>query len=405
MLSVVILLLNFFSGFLKTLFLFYNINFPIDLTALSAALLVLSILHNIFIVRVKINKYQTNSLLMLLIFYSWIIITLTYSLSEKYSIIKTINFATNIIAFCYIVFNKNLRILTFLRLNIIITILLGLWYIFISINLGANLLGEAQLSVYRVFYLSISYLLGINFLILSTSKNNIFLNKGNDFILSVLILGMMFMIRARGPLLFSLLFFAIYLAIKIYKNRYTKTVYKIKEILRFSLKFIIFLVATFSIYINNQKKINNLVSLTVGRFSLLIPKDGNVTNMGSSVTVRVDLFNKSIDLIKADFFRPIFGYGIGSYGIITKGKDERLYPHNIFLEIIIELGLIGLIIFLFYIYFNFFSTINKNYYISNFVILYIFFNMFKSGSLIDFRVNFIFFSILLIPTLRKKITI
>jgi O-antigen ligase len=405
MLSVVILLLFFFSGFLKTLLLFYNINFPFDLTAISAALLVLSILNNIFIVRVKINKSQTNSLLMLLIFYSWIIITIIYSSSEKYSIIKTINFATNIIAFSYIIFNKNLRILTFLRLNIIITILFGLWYVFISINVGANLLGETQLSVYRVFYLSISYLLGINFLILSTNKNNIFLNKGNDFILSVLILGMMFMIRGRGPLLFSLLFFAIYLVIKIYKTRYTKTVYKIKEIVRFSLTFIIFLVATFSIYINNQKKINNLVSLTVGRVGLLIPKDGNLANMGSSVTARVDLFKKSIDLINADFFKPIFGYGIGSYGIITKGKDERLYPHNIFLEIIVELGLFGFAIFLFYMYFNFFSIKNENYYISNFIILYIFFNMFKSGSLVDFRVNFIFFAILLVPTLRKKITI
>lgn len=403
--SVIILLLYFFSGFLKTLLLFYNINLPFDLTALSAALLVLNILYNIFIIRVKITKCQTNSLLMLLLFYSWIIISLTYTPSEEYSFIKTINFATNIIAFSYIIFNKNLRILTFLRLNIIITILFALWYIFISSNVESSPLNEVQLSVYRGFYLSISYLLGVNFLILSTTKNNIFLNRGNDIILSVLILGMMFMIRGRGPLLFSLLFFAIYLVIKIYKTRYIKTVYKFKEIVKFSLTFFIFLIATFSIYINNQKKINNLVSNTVARVTLLIPKDGNAAKMGSSVTARVDLFKKSIDLINADFFKPIFGYGIGSYGIINNGIDERLYPHNIFLEIIVELGLFGLIIFLFYMYFNFSLTTNKNYYISKFVILYIYFNMFKSGSLIDFRMNFIFFAILLIPTLKKEITI
>ena len=403
--SVIILLLYFFSGFLKTLLLFYNIELYFDLTALSAALLVLNTLYNIFILRVKITKSQINSLIMLLLFYSWIIISLTYTPSEKYSFIKTINFATNIVAFSYIIFNKNLRILTFLRLNIIITILFALWYIGISSNIGSSSLNEVQLNVYRVFYLSISYLLGIIFLIISTNKNNIFSNKGNDFILSALVLGIMLMIRGRGPLLFSLLFLGIYLVIKIYKTRYIKTVFKIKKIVRFSLTFVIFLVASFSIYINNQKKINTLVSFTVGRVSLLFPKDGNIDKMGESVTVRVDHFKKSIDLFNADFFKSIFGYGIGSYGVITKGIDERSYPHNIFLEIIVELGLIGFIIFLYYLYYNFFSIKNKNYYISNFVILYIFLNMFKSGSLIDFRVNFIFFAILLIPTLRKEIAI
>ena len=403
--SVIILLLYFFSGFLKTLLLFYNIELYFDLTALSAALLVLNTLYNIFILRVKITKSQINSLIMLLLFYSWIIISLTYTPSEKYSFIKTINFATNIVAFSYIIFNKNLRILTFLRLNIIITILFALWYIGISSNIGSSSLNEVQLNVYRVFYLSISYLLGIIFLIISTNKNNIFSNKGNDFILSALVLGIMLMIRGRGPLLFSLLFLGIYLVIKIYKTRYIKTVFKIKKIVRFSLTFVIFLVASFSIYINNQKKINTLVSFTVGRVSLLFPKDGNIDKMGESVTVRVDHFKKSIDLFNADFFKSIFGYGIGSYGVITKGIDERSYPHNIFLEIIVELGLIGFIIFLYYMYFNFFLIKNKNYYISNFVILYIFLNMFKSGSLIDFRVNFIFFAILLIPTLRKEIAI
>lgn len=215
-----------------------------------------------------------------------------------------------------------------------------------------------------MFYLSISYLLGIIFLTLSTNKNNIFLNKGNDFILSALVLGIMLMIRGRGPLLFSLLFLGIYLVIKIYKTRYIKTVFKIKKIVRFSVTFVIFLVASFSIYINNQKKINTLVSFTVGRVDLLFPKDGNLDKMGSSVTARVDLFKKSIDLISADFIKPIFGYGIGSYGVITNGIDERSYPHNIFLEIIVELGLFGFAIFLFYMYFNFFLVKNKNYYIT-----------------------------------------
>ena len=39
---------------------------------------------------------------------------------------------------------------------------------------------------------------------------------------------------------------------------------------------------------------------------------------------------------------PIFGHGIGSYGILQTGEDTISYPHNILLEVLAELGLFGL---------------------------------------------------------------
>lgn len=40
------------------------------------------------------------------------------------------------------------------------------------------------------------------------------------------------------------------------------------------------------------------------------------------------------------------GNGIGSYNFVATGVDELYYPHNLFIETILETGLIGLIILL-----------------------------------------------------------
>jgi len=44
--------------------------------------------------------------------------------------------------------------------------------------------------------------------------------------------------------------------------------------------------------------------------------------------------------------KPIMGWGLGSYTIVTTGDDKVDYPHNIILELLSENGIIGLIPFL-----------------------------------------------------------
>jgi O-antigen ligase len=43
---------------------------------------------------------------------------------------------------------------------------------------------------------------------------------------------------------------------------------------------------------------------------------------------------------------PLFGHGIGSWPVIVLGADVRDYPHNIMLEILVELGVVGAFFFL-----------------------------------------------------------
>jgi len=53
------------------------------------------------------------------------------------------------------------------------------------------------------------------------------------------------------------------------------------------------------------------------------------------------------------FSKPVFGHGTGSFAMDYYGTDERCYPHNIILELFYENGLIGVflfILFMFWIY-------------------------------------------------------
>ena len=41
---------------------------------------------------------------------------------------------------------------------------------------------------------------------------------------------------------------------------------------------------------------------------------------------------------------PIIGYGTGNYGFFYTGVDAKVYPHNLFVEILYENGILGLLI-------------------------------------------------------------
>ena len=81
----------------------------------------------------------------------------------------------------------------------------------------------------------------------------------------------------------------------------------------------------------------------------------------------------------------------------------RLYPHNIILEILFELGFIGLLIFgyILYILWKNYSLYRKKY-VSGFVLFYIFLNLMKSNCLEDLRVYFSFIAIYILFQNRKS---
>lgn len=70
--------------------------------------------------------------------------------------------------------------------------------------------------------------------------------------------------------------------------------------------------------------------------------DAPLEDAGGSWAIRLNLFRSAIDVF---IHNPIIGVGTGGWSYEYYGFDTRDYPHNIFLEIASELGIIGLIVF------------------------------------------------------------
>ncbi|TYR72626.1 O-antigen ligase family protein [Rossellomorea vietnamensis] len=56
---------------------------------------------------------------------------------------------------------------------------------------------------------------------------------------------------------------------------------------------------------------------------------------------RSHLFEKALEF---SYQSPFFGNGLGAFGYLYRGFDVRDYPHNMLLEVLSELGLVGLIL-------------------------------------------------------------
>lgn len=97
-------------------------------------------------------------------------------------------------------------------------------------------------------------------------------------------------------------------------------------------------------------KVNSLVNEFVGGLER-ITNTFNFSNPNEPLInwettgERQQMYLKAIDLIKE---RPILGYGIGGF---EKNSNFGVYPHNMFLEITVSFGFVGLIAFLLLFFF------------------------------------------------------
>ena len=390
-------ILFFYSGMIKFVFVFYGIKFPVDFTVLSVFLLFMYIFYDYILLKnkFKITKKYILVLSFLLIFYCWIFISLLYTPSKGYSIIKALYFSTNLIAFAYPLFVRNFNVKSFIKSMIFISIIFALWYMRVDLNAASYIRNSPQFNVYASFYLIASFLLGINVLICLISQKKLFGNRRNDLIIAVVSLALMLMIRGRGPLLFVIVILIIYYIRKILLTRKKSFLLSVNGIIKTSIILFVLIFTVLIIFIRFENQILSMITVTFDRLQLLL-NGVEHKNAGHSVNVRLEHLTKSVNLIFNNIANFFAGYGIGSYGILTTGKDIKDYPHNILLEIFVELGLIGLISFLLYLFFNFIYYKKHNLYISYYLILFVLLNMLKSSSLVDIRIYFTFFALFLI---------
>lgn len=122
-----------------------------------------------------------------------------------------------------------------------------------------------------------------------------------------------------------------------------------------------------------------------------------------SYTQRFERFSLAFEMWKDSVF---LGKGIGSYAIYFNGIDQRYYPHNILFELVSEVGVIGLLIFLVLLITPFFLT---NVFKANnlqiciiLLLTYAFLNANTTGDINDNRMVFTFLALLYMFPLFNK---
>ncbi|WP_157689266.1 O-antigen ligase family protein [Haloplanus rallus] len=128
--------------------------------------------------------------------------------------------------------------------------------------------------------------------------------------------------------------------------------------------------------LNGGRTINRLLSL--------------IHDPGRSAIIRIDMAIHSVNLFLE---RPLLGHGIGSFPTLYK-SGTYMYPHNIFLEILVESGTIGIIFLSFFIYYVSITVIkyrNHNYRLAGLISSLIIYSLINASVSFDIPGNKVFF--------------
>lgn len=109
------------------------------------------------------------------------------------------------------------------------------------------------------------------------------------------------------------------------------------------------------------------------------------------------------DSIKMFLNSPLIGNGVGSFSELhnSVGYFNRVYPHNIILELLAENGIIGLFLFSFLLY-SLFSKY-KNLSSNTFIIYFAFFSIISALTSLDLPNQFLIFNLMILIVFSKNI--
>ncbi len=352
-----------YSGLIKW------IPFPIDFTLFFGLFTFVFILYDTYIEKVKI--YNINVGYLYLLFYTFSILymlTYFYSESKVYSLIKVRGFLLNIIAFTFPItsiriqdYKKIIKVLTFFAL-LVIGFLFFLLYngLFDLVKMS----DEDQLNLFFTTlptYLDFGAFIAISFILLINNNSNL------SVIFKVVIFYFLIILGGRGPLL-TLIF--IYLINFLFNKK--------KNMLSGYFKYILLIMVAAFLYVYLELTFIDFERLNVFK------------NYGNdeSVSGRFVFIQKCLEGFMDS---PFLGNGIGSTGLLISGQDIVLYPHNLFVEVLSEFGLIGfflyLFLFFFFLWIVFIKKVSVEYIPFLFIVLYLFIQDMKSGAFEAWRIS------------------
>ncbi len=363
-----------------------------DLTIATLLAVVLSAVYRTVVKGESVNQAlfgDTGIVVFVIgIFFVLYLLSIVYSVSDIASLekLKRVSFLTVPSFFIPLLFFRAHDLKGFLRGYAYIVTGIALWTLGMFLTYG-QIIYTTSFEV-QVNHLLPGTLFGACIVMLIVSQTEkLFFSKGEIIILLVINLIALVANGSRGPIIFGVLTLCIYYIFV--KRRFKHKLMLIKSMVIFSL--IISLTGLF---------IPNLLLRTVGRFSKIYQAFEGIQTMGISRLTHIEKALTNIDLA------PVFGYGLGSYGVVAFGIDDvKLYPHNIFLEIWFELGFVGLALFLVFIAALYIVGINRirresedskpKKYLILFALLCFYFlgNHLKSLDLIGFRIAGVFLGI------------
>lgn len=300
---------------------------PIDLTAIFFTL---SLFAGVLIYFTKktatINKYSLYLLLLWLLLTSYAFLSMAWSPSINYATEKTMYMATLVLwallGSTVIISNDIIRVYRFMLLVFLFAFLLGIEFIFWHLKNDSYLIARPD-------YLAIGRVIGLGCIIAffySVVLLKSLIPKTLCFSVFFVLLYVMLALGGKGP------FIAVILSLIVFSLLYWHTHLRISSGKK---KYAIILIITLSIgfiYILSMK--NDF--LTFYRLESMTTKD-------ESTSIRLDYYQQAISLWLT---HPVLGNGIGSFPVLIGHGDVQNYPHNIILELLSELGIVGCAIFL-----------------------------------------------------------
>ncbi|MCS7232322.1 MAG: O-antigen ligase family protein [Elusimicrobiota bacterium] len=365
----------------------------LDLTIFFEILTLLGIIFLVLKRKINVIPISIRILGVYILFISLGIIGLLYTPAPGYGTDKILRFLfiTSPGFFISLILFKNRETYKrFMSIFIILAIIMTLDIITGGLSPGqigfGTALGSNYLAVGRISGIALLY--SMSFLLL----NRKFLSKMLFFLILVIFIFNMFISGGRGPLLalgLSIFLISMYLLTQfkfkdkdlVIEKRKAKFFYLILNICFSSLIVILIFKSYFETIFFRLSLLERL--------------------SGESIEERLRLYETAIKSID-NAFNFIFGWGIGGFSALYKGHDElRIYPHNIFLEIISELGFLGLFSFLIILIHSLSTAFNnlkiskteEDFFLSLSYISGLFFMLFNSsfsGDINDNRLLFVF---------------
>ena len=387
------LILFLLSGMFKNLlFSIYGNNIKIPLTIIFGILLILMIyIKDIY--NLKRIKEEYKSFIFLLLFFVWSLFSISYSSSENYVWYKLLGLGTNFLAFFGVLIMKEISLKRFTKYFSFFTYFFSLIFFVINPNsISKNFIFHAYFDEIYIqgWYLVLGQFLIVNMLLIFSfsEKKKIIYNLLISFNIICLLGG-------RFPIILA---FTVYFFIIIYliqKQHINK-----KLLIQFFKSLTIIILINGILHLSSQTY-RNLLLRSVYRFEVLSSSFNDLyflndqENYQESLNQENNSFNKRLEYLlfsKTKIFENksslILGYGLGSFSNEYDQTDRRLYPHNIIVEIVFELGLIGLLLASAFLISN---SSSYKFFFNNLALLAaltLLINSMKSSSIVDLRLLF-----------------